>query len=216
MVAHDTSATTSQLLRDPAVRRMGAFLVTSVAVHLMLIGMTGRTALRHSQLPLVLQVQLREVVPIKPVALVLEGENAVEFDPPMALPEKPVEAVPAVTVQQPVDTQRMLNLPADIYYANSEVDVRAEPLEEVNLIYPLIPLQERLGGSVTLGIFVNERGGIDKAIVVESKPPGVFDEAALQAVANLKFTPAIKNGKPVKNRKTVAIKFDPYEKINTP
>ena len=87
---------------------------------------------------------------------------------------------------------------------------------EVNLIYPAIPYQQRLGGSVTLSIFVNERGGIDKTVIVESKPAGVFDEAALQAVAELKFSPAIKDGKPVKNRKTIAVNFDPYEKINTP
>jgi outer membrane biosynthesis protein TonB len=44
----------------------------------------------------------------------------------------------------------------------------------------------------------------------------VFEDAALEAVRALKFLPAIKNGLPVKNRKTIEVNFDPYEKINTP
>jgi len=63
---------------------------------------------------------------------------------------------------------------------------------------------------------VNERGGIDKTVVVDSAPPGVFEEAALQAVTELAFSPALKNGIPVKNRKTIEVTFDPYETIRTP
>ncbi len=204
-----------RLLHDPAARRMCVFLATSIAAHLILIGATGRTALRYQHVPLILQGQLRAVAADTQAALVTEGETP-QVDLPAPVPNSKVTEVQPATVQHPVDTQRALNLPADIYYASNEVDIRAEPLGEVNLIYPIIPYQQRLSGSVTLNIFVNEGGGIDKTVVVESKPTGIFDEAALQAVAKLKFSPAIKDRKPVKNRKTIVVNFDPYEKINTP
>ena len=215
MAAPGKSTPLKRILRDPAMRRMGAFLVTSIVVHLLLFGATGRNALCHPHLPLVLQAQLRAEAPDKPATVAMEGATA-QIDPPAAAPDNKVAEIQAAAIRQPVETQRVLNLPADIYYANNEVDVRAEPLEEVSLIYPVIPYQQRLAGSVKLNIYVNERGGIDKTVVVESKPSGIFDEAALQAVAALKFSPAIKNGKPVKNHKTIAVNFDPYEKINTP
>jgi TonB family protein len=214
-MASHAMTTPGQMLRDPATRRMGVFIITSFVAHLVLIGAIGSTALRQQQAPLILQAQLRTVTPDTRPALAIEGESP-QIDPPASVPDNRVVEVQPSTVQHPVDTQRILNLPADTYYASNEVDIRAEPLEDVNLIYPVLPLQQRVAGSVTLNIFVNERGGIDKTVVVESKPPGVFDEAALQAVAELKFSPAIKNGKPVKNRKTIAVNFDPYEKINTP
>ena len=127
--------------------------------------------------------------------------------------------VPSVTrldEYPPADTPATLNLPLDIYYASSEVDARAEPLNEVNLVYPLLPYQQRIYGVVWLTLFVNELGGIDKILVTDSSPAGVFDDAALQAVTELKFSPAIKDGISVKNRKTIKVVFDPYENINVP
>ena len=204
-----------RILSDRATRRLGIFLASSIIAHLALLGTTGRTALQHPSVPLVLQVQLRTQVPDKPATLAVEGEAAL-IDLPAPMPDTKLVDIQAAAAQHPVDTQRVLNLPAAIYYTNNEVDVRAEPLEEVNLVYPVIAYQQRLHGSVTLNIFINERGDIDKVVVMESKPPGVFDEAALQAVSELKFSPASKDGKSVKNRKTIAINFDPYEKISTP
>ncbi len=194
---------------------MGAFVVTSIAVHLAVIGATGRDALRYLHIAPVMQVQIRSASPEKPVTLAVESDMA-QLEVSDATVEKNTPEIQSVDVRQPVDTQRLLNLPADIYFANSEVDVRAEPLEEVNLVYPLIAFQERQSGLVTIAIYVNERGGVDKTTIVDARPVGVFEEAALQAVAKLKFSPAIRNGKPVKNRKTIAINFDPYEKIYMP
>ena len=46
-------------------------------------------------------------------------------------------------------------------------------------------------------------------IVDHSEPAGAFDAAALKAVMNRKFTPAIKDGKLVSSRISVPISFDP-------
>ena len=51
-------------------------------------------------------------------------------------------------------------------------------------------------------------GSVAKALVDRSEPAGVFDETALAAVKKWKFTPAMKDGKPVASRVRVPIDFD--------
>jgi TonB family protein len=104
----------------------------------------------------------------------------------------------------------------DQYYTSREVDVRAEPLNEVPLVYPQLAYQRRIKGKVILQIFINERGGIDQLSVVSAEPWGVFEEAALMATEALQFSAAMKGGRHVKSQKTVEVVFDPYESIHIP
>jgi len=105
-------------------------------------------------------------------------------------------------------------IPQDVYYTSNEVDVRAEPINEVYLPYPRDAYLKRIRGSVRLEIFVNENGNLDRATVLRSTPPGVFDFVVLRAVNTLRFSPAVKNGRYVKNRKVIEIGFDPNERIS--
>jgi protein TonB len=107
-------------------------------------------------------------------------------------------------------------LATDRYYLSSEVDVRAEPIGETNLIYPQIAFQQRLPGKVTVSILINQRGGVDDVAIAKAEPPGVFEESALNAVRALKFSPALRGGRAVKSKKLVEVNFDPYERIATP
>ena len=102
------------------------------------------------------------------------------------------------------------------YYTSREVDVRAEPLNDVQLVYPQLAYQRRTKGKVTLQIFINERGAIDQLRVVSAEPGGIFEEAALAATQALQFSAALKNGRKVKSQKFVEIVFDPYESIHIP
>ena len=102
------------------------------------------------------------------------------------------------------------------YYTSREVDVRAEPLNDVQLVYPQLAYQKRMKGKVTLQIFINERGAIDQLLVVSAEPGGIFEEAALAATQALQFSAALKNGRMVKSQKFVEIVFDPYESIHIP
>lgn len=109
-----------------------------------------------------------------------------------------------------------LPLPFDGYFGPNDVDVRAEPANEPVLIYPWIEYRRKISGVVVITLLINERGGLDKVAVVDATPPGLFEDAALEAVNKLHFTPALKDGRPVKSRKTIDVVFDPYERINTP
>jgi TonB family protein len=202
---------------DASTRRLIFWVLVSVTAHIVVMWFTSLAASNFKgSAATALHVKLTTVVNETREPLAIPGET-----PELNLPSPPQEMRAAETTppapREPADNSSPpLTLPLNIYYSSSEVDTRAEPLNDVDLVYPLVPYQHRVRGVVRLNIFVNEQGGIDKVAVVESRPSGVFDEAALSAVGALKFSPAIKNGLPVKNRKTIEVTFDPYEKINTP
>jgi protein TonB len=64
---------------------------------------------------------------------------------------------------------------------------------------------------VQFRLFINAQGELDKAELIDAKPRGIFEEAAWDAVKKLKFSPASKNGRPVKSQKTIDVVFDPNE-----
>jgi protein TonB len=198
----------------PITRPLAIWVAVSILAHLVIIWGAGRLASTYAR-PAPLQVELRTVVTESREPLAAAGAEP-ELDLPLRAQDTAQPDIAPSTTRPSVDIPNALSLPLNIYYASNEVDTRAEPLNDVDLVYPLLAYQDRVRGMVRLNIFVNEKGGIDKVAVVDAKPPGVFENAALQAVAELKFSPAIKNGRPVKNRKTIEVAFDPYEKINTP
>lgn len=108
------------------------------------------------------------------------------------------------------------DLPFDRYFTARELDVRANQINEVLLVYPKQAYEMRIGGKVTLRIFINEKGGIDMISMLAATPPGVFEETALAATQALQFSPALKNGRQVKSQKIIEVVFNPYETINIP
>jgi periplasmic protein TonB len=198
-------------------RRLIVGLAISLAVHLLFVfGFTPRPARIVAPQPL--QVEIRREAPPQPAAEIaaeqpseLLAEPAAVTPPPQAVPPEPPPRAPAAP-EAPIE----INLPLEKYYNARELDVRAEPINEVDLIYPQRAYQMRIKGKVILRIFINEHGAIDEVAVLEATPPGVFEEAALTATLALQFKPAIKNGRNVKSQKTIHVDFDPYESINIP
>lgn len=205
-------------LRPVERRRLAGWMVVSLLAHAAITAGTGLNT-SNSYTPSPLRVELLRTPATEPSPLTTKSvtESAVEAVP--ELPQPNAQQQPAVETSATApaaDIPRLANLPLDIYYASREVDVRAEPLNEAPLVYPLVPFRNKVPGYVRLNIFVNEHGDIDRINILEASPPGLFEDAALKAVNELRFSPALKNGIPVKNRKTIEIRFDPYEKVNTP
>ncbi|MDE0444121.1 MAG: energy transducer TonB [Gammaproteobacteria bacterium] len=89
-------------------------------------------------------------------------------------------------------------------YSETEAKLRAEVEGEIGLpvvkvvpIYPDRAIKEGIEGHVLLEFVVTETGAVRDALVVEAKPSGVFEQAALQAVAKFKYKPRIVGGEPV-------------------
>jgi TonB family protein len=74
----------------------------------------------------------------------------------------------------------------------------SRPPEAVSMggvVYPPDAKAKHVEGYVVVSYDVTEEGTVTNARVVESKPPGIFDDAALAAVATWKFDPAVDNGR---------------------
>jgi len=98
---------------------------------------------------------------------------------------------------------------APLYYRASELDERAIPLNQVDLDYPETALGAGTRGVVTLRLLIDHEGRLREASVVESRPAGIFDSAALEAVMALRFRPAIRNGVAVGSIKIIEVPFEP-------
>jgi len=62
-------------------------------------------------------------------------------------------------------------------------------------------------GKVILMIVVDEKGDVLEAEVVTASPPGIFEDAAVAAMMQWKFKPAMQRDRPIKVRLAYPIEF---------
>jgi protein TonB len=86
----------------------------------------------------------------------------------------------------------------DMVMTESTVDVAPKPLERTPPRFPPRARAEGTTGRVTLSLLIGQRGEVIKVKVLSSSPPGVFDDAATEAVRQWRYQPALYRGRPVK------------------
>jgi TonB family protein len=80
---------------------------------------------------------------------------------------------------------------------------------EISPHYPDAAFAARTKGYVRLELLIDRIGEVVSARVMESQPPGVFDDAAWQAFHKARFQPAYEYGQPVASQASVKVVFDP-------
>lgn len=96
-----------------------------------------------------------------------------------------------------------------------ELDEAPVVLVRIHPAYPLAAFEAGQNGSVTIEFTVGVDGRTFDAVVIESSPPNVFDEAALRALQRWLFRPGIKNGYRVPVRAVQVFDFNLEEFIET-
>lgn len=91
--------------------------------------------------------------------------------------------------------------------ADAAFDVRPTPVKTPPPEYPHNLKRDGVSGMVAVKVELDETGSVVNCAVSKSSNPG-FDEAAISAVRNWKFTPAKKDGAPVKISFVIPIKFN--------
>src|SRR4051812_19559804 len=91
------------------------------------------------------------------------------------------------------------------YYTAREVDQRAVALEEPPLFNPLHGPQSGSTARVVLLVLINEHGAVDAVATLESRYKGEYDAIARKAFGSVPFSPALKDGKPVKSQKIIEV-----------
>ncbi|MHB8849350.1 MAG: energy transducer TonB, partial [Burkholderiales bacterium] len=95
----------------------------------------------------------------------------------------------------------------DTYYPTRELDVLPRPLIKVNPLYPVQAVRDNLQGWVILKMKIDYLGRVQLIEVRAADPPGVFDQAALDAFRQVKFAPAQKAGQAVNSLIEIKVRF---------
>jgi len=125
----------------------------------------------------------------------------------------PVDALPTHVALSPARSRlptAVLPVPVDAaWYSTNELDVLP------NAVGALRPTRPAVGddraGMVVLLVHIDEAGQVEEVSVVTAEPAAEFGEAAVAAVQNAQFTPAQRNGRPVRSRVLMKVLFDPPE-----
>ncbi len=90
--------------------------------------------------------------------------------------------------------------------------VRTSELKRTRYVAPVYPraaLEDNVSGEVRVRITVDAKGKVADAVILESAPAGVFDDAALAAVRRWRFKPAEVDGQPVEASTIQSLLFKP-------
>lgn len=93
------------------------------------------------------------------------------------------------------------------YYPARQLDVYPQLLAPIKLDYPDRAAAQRLDGNLLLLLLIDEFGIVNEASVVEAQPEGYFEEAALSVFRATRFSPAQKQGRPVKSRVLLQVSY---------
>jgi len=85
-------------------------------------------------------------------------------------------------------------LSADGYVNGDSVDIKPRVVHRPDLSFPEKAIDESVSGYVTLGVFIDDTGRVEKVEVLESQPKGFFEESAKQNLKEWRFKPAFHKG----------------------
>ena len=93
------------------------------------------------------------------------------------------------------------------YYPAKQLDVYPQPLAQIRLDYPESAASAKVDGRLLVLLLIDEFGVVNDASVVESQPEGYFEDAALAVFRAARFSPAQKQGRAVKSRVLLQVKY---------
>ncbi len=139
----------------------------------------------------------RPPAPPSPPAPAPVADAAPTAKPVMVPPASPpvVDAAPLVAPPAPTLT----------YHGAMGLNPSPRPLSDIEQLVP--EAAGSRGGTVVLRMYINEQGTVDKAEVLRSTPPGLFDATALEAASRVKFAPGYLAGVPVKSQVTYEMRW---------
>lgn len=154
-------------------------------------------------------------VPMAPAPAPLQPGPAAESAPPPApLPSPvsmPTDAPHAASRSAEGEKTTLPQVPVPFdtrWYAAREVDALPKPKDGIHYVYPETARKAGVEGSVLVLLKVDEQGRVREVEVLESVPPGVFDELVLDTLRRVTFTPARLNGLPVRAQLKHRVRFE--------
>ncbi|MDP2030141.1 MAG: energy transducer TonB [Thiobacillus sp.] len=119
-----------------------------------------------------------------------------------------VEPQPAAAVTPPAPAVALTSAVDLTYYSARDVDMQARPLREFDLKYPDAADRRRLSGKVRLNIKVEADGRVSGVEFVSATHPDIYDESKMKVILDMPFSPAMKNGHPVRELYQIEVEYD--------
>ena len=151
---------------------------------------------RRESVPMPLPAAIEDVVSISPEAVPVVSEK-LDPEPPPAL-ENASLAIPSLP-----------EIPDLTHYAAKDLDIYPQLRGALDPAYPESAFTQKLAGTVTLLVLVDEAGRVTEASVVDAMPEGLFDDSAQEALSRAAFSPAQRGGRNVRSRILVRVNYDP-------
>ena len=107
---------------------------------------------------------------------------------------------------EPLASQ-LLEEAKDLIMTTGTVDKKPVPLNQPPMPYPEVARRRGIEGYVALNVLVNVKGRVEKSQILESEPPGVFEETALRVAEQWRFSPAEYRGQKVRVWSKRTIRF---------
>lgn len=148
------------------------------------------------------------------------GDSGTPSEPPRAnaLPSASANetAAPGPALQQPpADNELVMKAPvpkpkvkAGAFVHIWEVDIKPKVIKRVSVRYTSLARQHRVEGTVYVTVDIDEQGRVTDAKVIRGPQPDYgLDEACIEAAMKTRYSPAIKDGVPVKTQLTYPVEF---------
>lgn len=152
-------------------------------------------------LPVAEPVPVPPAEPAPPVAAALPASAVAEAPKaePAAAPPSAPDPAPVAVITTSVDLT---------YYSARDVDVHPRALREIVPDYPADADRRRLSGKVRLQLKLEADGRVSDVEIVSATPPDVFNESAIRAFREARFSPAQKHGRPVRAQVLIEVVYD--------
>jgi periplasmic protein TonB len=205
--------------RDVELRLLFA-LALSAALHLSLVYGVAVGRFEPGPAPVILArlqpaedaSQVRRITPAHPavprrfIDTTPEAESSVPSSP---APAEPLAAAVVASVRNDsrAPALEVLALVDPTWYTAKDLDLYPQALAPVDPRYPASVSD--ISGEVTVLLAIDEYGVVQDSSVVMAQPPGYFEESALRAFKLTRFAPAQRDGRPVRSRIVVKVRFAP-------
>ena len=127
------------------------------------------------------------------------AERKPEPEPQPKAPSAPAPS-PSAGIQVPL-------IRDPTYYPAKQLDVYPRLMAEVEKKCPPAADANRINGEVLILLLIDEFGVVNDASIIEAKPEGYFEEYTLSLFRPARFLPAEKQGRAVKSRAPIRVRF---------
>lgn len=175
---------------------MGGAAFTTFGLFLLMQGLVAKDMMSFPEERPVFNPNIVLTIPDKP-----EVRQIDRVTPPAEVQPEPDIIKPIIDVNPRVSDLPLGPAPApktgigeETVFKPGYMDGERLPLVRVQPQYPRQALERGVEGSVVVEFTVREDGTVSDAAVIEAEPKGMFERAALAAIAKFKYKPTVVDG----------------------